>query len=302
MAFEIIKHHGSYNVVASTVAKKYIVIHYTGGTGSAKNNCVYFSGGNRSASAHYFIDSTSIYEFADPKTKTTWHCGDGGGKYGITNANSIGIEVVMDGNKPFTAAEIERLTWLVQKLMKDFGISASNVVRHYDASRKMCPLYYASNGDKWKELKAKITGGNASTPATKPSAPAPKPPASTSKPSTSTNNANLSVDGLWGQGTTKAIQKYLGTVQDGIVSKQSAGDLAKTNKGGLLSSSWKTGSGGSLMVKALQKKVGVKADGYFGPNTCKALQKHLGTVQDGIVSKPSAMVKELQRRLNAGKF
>lgn len=302
MSFDIIKHHGSYNVVAATVAKKYIVIHYTGGTGSAKNNCIYFSGANRSASAHYFIDDVSIYEFADPKTKTTWHCGDGKGKYGITNANSIGIEVVMDGNKPFTAAEIERLAWLVQKLMKDFGIPASNVVRHYDASRKMCPLYYANNGNEWNALKAKITGnGNANTTVSKPTTPSPKPTTTVSKP-TSTSKANLSVDGLWGQGTTKALQKYLGTVQDGIVSKQSAGDLARTNKGGLLSSSWKTGSGGSLMVKALQKKVGVKADGYFGPNTCKALQKYLGTGVDGYVSKPSAMVKELQRRLNADKF
>lgn len=39
-------------------------------------------------------------------------------------------------------------------------------------------------------------------------------------------------------------------------------------------------------------------DGYLGPNTIKELQRQLGTYEDGIISKPSNMVKELQRRLN----
>lgn len=116
------------------------------------------------------------------------------------------------------------------------------------------------------------------------------------------SKAGLEVDGIWGCDTTKAVQKALGTPVDGIVSGQSATDFNKANKGGLLTSSWKMGKGGSLMVKALQKKVGATADGYFGVNTCKALQKYLGTYADGYASKPSAMVKELQRRLNAGTF
>lgn len=129
-------------------------------------------------------------------------------------------------------------------------------------------------------------------------------PVTSSKPATSSTSskADISVDGLWGKATTKALQKVLGTVADGIVSNQSSSDFAKVNKGGLLTSSWKTGHGGSMMIKAIQKKVGAIADGYFGKNTCKALQRYLGTTADGYVSKPSAMVKELQRRLNAGTF
>lgn len=124
----------------------------------------------------------------------------------------------------------------------------------------------------------------------------------TSTKTTSSTKASLEVDGLWGTATTKAVQKALGTTVDGIVSNQSATDLNKANKGGLLSSSWKTGSGGSPMVKALQKKVGSTQDGYFGVNTCKALQKYLGTTVDGYVSKPSPMVKALQKKLNNGNF
>lgn len=159
---KINKHHGSYNRQVRTIAVKYIVVHYVGaGTskaGNAKNNCIYFAGGNRQASAHYFIDDGGIWEYADPSAYVTWHCGDGGGKYGITNANSIGIEVCMDGDKPFTAKEITYLKELVTYLMKKFSVPANRVVRHYDASRKYCPYYYAKRQSEWEALRKTITG------------------------------------------------------------------------------------------------------------------------------------------------
>lgn len=110
----------------------------------------------------------------------------------------------------------------------------------------------------------------------------------------------LDVDGYWGPATVRACQKALGTEVDGIVSGQDSRDMKAI--GGIPSSAWKTGRGSSQMVHAIQSKVGADADGYFGPNTCKALQRYLGTEADGIVSKPSQMVKELQRRLNSGTF
>jgi peptidoglycan hydrolase-like protein with peptidoglycan-binding domain len=125
---------------------------------------------------------------------------------------------------------------------------------------------------------------------------------STTTPSAPVASGKLSVDGYWGVATTKALQRRLGTTVDGIVSGQDAGNMASVNRGGLVSASWKTGRGGSQMVRALQRKIGVSADGYFGKNTCKALQRYLGTTQDGIVSSPSSMVKALQRKLNAGSF
>ena len=170
MAYTIKKKHGSYNRSPKSGSYKYIVCHYTGSgtssSGSAKANCIYFSGGNRNASAHYFIDDANIYEYADPKKYYTWHCGDGYGKHGITNDNSIGIEVCLNGDKPYTAKEIARLTWLVQHLQEKYGIKDSNVVRHYDASRKMCPYYYAKRSEKWKALHKKLVGSTATKPPT----------------------------------------------------------------------------------------------------------------------------------------
>lgn len=156
------KYHGGYNISKRTQAVKYIVVHYVGSgssaSGNAKNNCIFFSGGNRNSSAHYFIDDGGIWEYADPSTYYTWHCGDGGGKYGITNANSIGIEVCQDGDRPFTEKEIAYLSELVRYLMNKFSVPASRVVRHYDASRKQCPLYYAKRSSEWATLQKRITG------------------------------------------------------------------------------------------------------------------------------------------------
>lgn len=141
---------------------KYIVVHYTATEASAKNNCIYFSGGNRNASADYFIDRDgTIYKFnADCANYFTWQCGDGKGKYGITNANSIGIEVVSKGTE-YTKAQKDSLRKLVMAIMEDYGVPAENVVRHYDASRKICPKAYCSNktkDQKWAALHAHITG------------------------------------------------------------------------------------------------------------------------------------------------
>lgn len=159
---QINKLHGNYNISKRIEPVKYIVVHYTGsGTsknGSAKNNCIYFGRQDWQASAHYFVDDGGVWEYADPKDYYTWHCGDGHGKYGISNSNSIGIEVCQNYDVPFTEAEIRYLTELVRMLMVKFNVPAERVVRHYDASRKLCPLYYAKRSEAWGELHERITG------------------------------------------------------------------------------------------------------------------------------------------------
>ena len=110
----------------------------------------------------------------------------------------------------------------------------------------------------------------------------------------------LDVDGWWGTKTVSACQRALGTTVDGYVSGQSAVDMASI--GGAPTDAWHTGTGGSEMVSALQTKIGTDVDGYFGSNSCRALQSYLGTTVDGVLSRPSDVVKALQRSLNAGTF
>lgn len=76
------------------------------------------------------------------------------------NCRAIGIEVVSAG-EDFSATEVEKLGWLVRKLMAKYGIGASGVIRHYDVTGKLCPAPYVA-ASKWAALKAAITGGAAS--------------------------------------------------------------------------------------------------------------------------------------------
>src|SRR5690625_2428424 len=117
------------------------------------------------------------------------------------------------------------------------------------------------------------------------------------------HGANLKVDGKWGNDTTKALQKYFGTVVDGYLSGQSQNTVTNALYGNTV----KYGKNGSLVIKALQKFLNsngakLKVDGLLGPATVRALQRYLGTVVDGKLSRPSLVVKVLQKRLNAGKL
>jgi|GEM_PF-904791 len=118
------------------------------------------------------------------------------------------------------------------------------------------------------------------------------------KPQPTTPKANLVIDGLWGPETTKALQKILGTTVDGVISGQYKNQITTA----IPSVQFGPPYTGSQVIRALQKKLGVKVDGFIGPETVRALQKFLGTPVDGVISKPSLMVMELQRRLNANNF
>lgn len=145
----------------------WLVIHYTGADGSARDNGRYFAGGNRNASAQYFVDDVDIV-LSVSEEDTAWAVGNF-----AANQRSISIEVCSAG-EDFSEAEIERLAWLVGDLMARYGIPAEHVVRHRDMYRvataagigggwvdpgKACPAPYVDD-DKWAALHARITGGD----------------------------------------------------------------------------------------------------------------------------------------------
>lgn len=117
-----------------------------------------------------------------------------------------------------------------------------------------------------------------------------------SKPS-----GGIAVDGLWGAGTTLALQKHFGTPADGIVSSQYAGNrgILKACTGGW---QWVSKPQGSQLIAKIQKTLGVTADGIMGKQTVNALERHYGFTADGFLDYPSNTVKAMQRKLNAGTF
>ena len=166
---------------------KYIVVHYTAGStskaGSARNIAVMFSNPSVYASADFIVDDDTIVQFnPDVKNRFCWHCGDNrnphsmGGKYygSCTNANSIGIELCSTNpnwqasdpaNSPkwsYTDKVIGKAAELVKYLMQTYNIPIERVIRHYDATGKLCPGIIGWNEDsgnakKWEQFKASLT-------------------------------------------------------------------------------------------------------------------------------------------------
>lgn len=146
---------------------KYITMHDTGNTtDTAKGNANYFRDVNRGASAHYFVDDNYVVQVVR-EGDTSWHCGDGYGKYGITNDNSIGIEMCRVNGRVTEKTKANAVA-LVKELMDKYNIDIDHVVRHYDASRKNCPqALSANNWAEWYALKnqiSKATGSTSETP------------------------------------------------------------------------------------------------------------------------------------------
>lgn len=156
MTLEIIKKQLGCNITKRTGKPIYIVIHDTGNKNigaDAQRHFDYFNGGDRGASADFFVDDKIILQANDYHTYYTWHCGDGKGKYGITNGNSVGIEICINADGDYKKA-VENAIALTKQLMDELGITAKNVVRHYDASRKNCPA--SMTEDTWADFKERL--------------------------------------------------------------------------------------------------------------------------------------------------
>lgn len=161
MCVEKIYRQIGYNRSARHEAIRYIVVHDTGNTSAgadAEAHYIYFDNGNRNSSADIFVGDRSVWYVNDYTKYCTWHCGDGGGIYGITNQNSVGVELCINAGSNYEKA-LQNMAEVVIELMEELGIPIERVVRHYDASRKCCPGSMAANDWKiWKEFQEMLKG------------------------------------------------------------------------------------------------------------------------------------------------
>lgn len=164
MSYTLYKYHTFVNYTAGNSGRKYIVLHYTGNrTDTARANANYFRSVNRGASAHYFVDTSSVYEVVAPQN-TAWAVGR---KYGnapywgkCTNSNSISIEMCSNGGK-ISDATFANAVSLTKTLMSRYGIPAANVIRHWDVCAKRCPGWAGwlpNNETLWNKFKASLKG------------------------------------------------------------------------------------------------------------------------------------------------
>lgn len=136
---------------------KFIVVHYVGATGDAKNNCLYFEKVYRGASAHYFIGHKGDKWRCVKDEDVAWHCGALRYKHKeCRNSNSIGIELCCrkkNGKWYFEDATINSAVELIKELMKKYNIPLENVIRHYDVTGKRCPEPFVRDSVAWQVFK-----------------------------------------------------------------------------------------------------------------------------------------------------
>ena len=278
---------GKYNIKCPYSMKaESITVHNTWNDASAENEVKYMIGNNKKVSFHIAVDDKEAVQ-GIPLDRNAWHAGDGNGK---GNRSSIGVEIChsKSGGERFAKAE-RNAAELIAGMLKERGWGIDRVKKHQDWSGKYCPHRTLDLGwQRFLNMVREYLGGK----------PAPSKPVAPPKPNKPTSN-KINVDGSWGQATTKALQKILGTKQDGIVSNQPT--INRKYLYSASSTSWqfkKTGySAGSNMIRALQKLIGAKVDGWFGKNSVIALQRFLKVKADG--SMGPATVRALQKYINS---
>lgn len=175
---------------------KYLAIHFTAGSSSAKGKAlatrkVFL---DRQASADFIVDDAEIVQInPDLRNYYCWAVGDKKSKeYGgatlpdACNSNTISIEICSNIKKGYNVlvdnhegwyysdAALENAIRLSKYLMKEYNIPLGRVVRHYDISGKKCPGIYGyndgpmydsatgkkngkkNNSDKWLEFKKRL--------------------------------------------------------------------------------------------------------------------------------------------------
>lgn len=239
-----------------------ITIHHCAGVLSLETIGNIFSSGAREASANYGVDSQGrIGQYVDEANRA-WTSSNG-----ANDRRAVTIEVSNSkagGDWPVSDKALQATIDLCVDICKRNGIkklnytgdTSGNLTMHCWFAATACPGPYLKSKFPYiaEQVNKKLGSKEEPTPA-----------------------ARLDVDGLFGELSTTAMQKWLGTYPDGIISDQ----LSYLRKYWTNILSVEYGDGGSPMVQTFQAylnkqiKANLEADGYLGPETIKAWQKWL---------------------------
>lgn len=128
-----------------------IAIHYVGNPGtSAQANRDYFAQPDTQVSAHFLIGLEGEVIQCIPLNEKSSATND-------RNRDTISIEVCHpDATGQFTQASYDSLVKLTAWLCDTAGIGRDRVIRHYDVTGKLCPLYFVEHPDAWEQFLADV--------------------------------------------------------------------------------------------------------------------------------------------------
>jgi N-acetylmuramoyl-L-alanine amidase len=135
-------------------ATKKIIIHWVGNAGSsAMGNRNYFESlkyKKTYASSQFIIGLNGEIIACMPEDEVAYHAIN-------YNLNSIGIENCHpDWGGKFNDKTYSSLIELLTYLCKKYGLNQNDIIRHYDATGKVCPKYYVEHQDAFEQLKADV--------------------------------------------------------------------------------------------------------------------------------------------------
>lgn len=139
---------------------KGVVVHYTANPGTdAMDNRNYFNnlpkinqekGKPTYASSHFVVGLTGEIVQCIPLEEIAYASKE-------RNYDTISIECCHpDKTGKFNKATYQALQELVIYLCIRYDLKAEDVIRHYDVTGKLCPLYFVEHEDKWTQFLAEI--------------------------------------------------------------------------------------------------------------------------------------------------
>lgn len=135
-----------------------IVIHYTANPGTdAQANRNYFEGRKDEAdasenkvSSHFIVGLDGEIVQCIPLEEIAYASND-------RNRDTVSIECCHpDETGKFTAETYRAVISLCAWLCDRYELRKDEIIRHYDVTGKLCPLYYVKHEEAWEELKASI--------------------------------------------------------------------------------------------------------------------------------------------------
>ena len=134
---------------------KKIAVHYVGNPKStAIANRNYFDNlsknGGRYVSSHFIVGLDGEVIQCIPTDEIAYCTNQ-------ANSYSVSIETCHpDSTGKFNPATEKSLVELTVYLLRKFGLTEADVIRHYDVTGKQCPLYYVTNPTAWKSFLSRI--------------------------------------------------------------------------------------------------------------------------------------------------
>ena len=148
---QIIHIHNTARTGTKLTDIKNIVIHYVGNPNTtAQNNRDYYDKADTEVSSHFVIGLNGEVIQCVPLDEKSAASNN-------RNKDTISIEVCHpDKTGKFNDQTYDSLIKLTAWLLEKTGLDENDVIRHYDITGKLCPLYYVNNESAWEALKADI--------------------------------------------------------------------------------------------------------------------------------------------------